>query len=94
MLFFNQLKPRHFHHDYIYVDERKEKLEKLRQKAKQELGLRGDDVTTMRTESHCSDVFFHFRRRNREKSSMRMLLSVGVSAIFALSLMFLLLFLI
>lgn len=32
-------KPRGFHHTYIYVDERKEKLQKIEEKAKRELGM-------------------------------------------------------
>lgn len=36
---FTMRKPRGFHHTYIYVDERKEKLEKIREDAKRKLGL-------------------------------------------------------
>lgn len=36
---FNTRKPRRFNHQYIYVDERKEKLEKMEEKAKRELGM-------------------------------------------------------
>lgn len=32
MLFFYKRKPRRFHHEYIYVDERKEFIEKLKEK--------------------------------------------------------------
>ena len=32
-------KPRRFNHQYIYVDERKEKLQKLEEKAKRDLGM-------------------------------------------------------
>ena len=32
-------KPRGFHHNYIYVDERKEKLDKMKEDAKRELGM-------------------------------------------------------
>ena len=32
-------KPRGFHHSYIYVDERKEKLAKMAEDAKRELGM-------------------------------------------------------
>ncbi|MCI5559961.1 MAG: hypothetical protein SPJ29_01780 [Phocaeicola sp.] len=31
--------PRRFNHQYIYVDERKEKLNKIEEKAKRELGM-------------------------------------------------------
>ncbi len=36
---FSMRKPRGFHHEYIYVDERKEKLEKIKENAKRELGM-------------------------------------------------------
>ena len=32
-------KPRPFHHSYIYVDERKEKLAKIEERARRELGM-------------------------------------------------------
>jgi len=40
-LFFNSKmrKPRGFEHKYIYVDERKEKLQKMEEQARRELGL-------------------------------------------------------
>lgn len=36
---FSVRKPRGFHHSYIYVDERKEKLAKIEENAKRELGM-------------------------------------------------------
>lgn len=36
---FKARKPRRFNHQYIYVDERKEKLEKMEEDAKRELGM-------------------------------------------------------
>ncbi len=36
---FTVRKPRRYHHTYIYVDERKEKLDKMREHAKRELGM-------------------------------------------------------
>ena len=39
MSFFKQREPRRFQHNYIYYDERKEKLRKIEEKAKRELGL-------------------------------------------------------
>ena len=36
---FTQRKPRGFRHQWIYVDERKEKLQKIEEKAKQDLGM-------------------------------------------------------
>lgn len=39
MGFFNQRKPRRFNHQYIYVDERRERLQAMEERAKRELGL-------------------------------------------------------
>ena len=36
---FTMRKPRGFRHEYIYVDERKEKLQKIEETAKRELGM-------------------------------------------------------
>lgn len=36
---FNVKKPRSFNHQYIYVNERKEKLDKMEEDAKRELGI-------------------------------------------------------
>lgn len=36
---FSVRKPRGFHHNYIYYDPRKEKLEKIEENAKRELGM-------------------------------------------------------
>lgn len=39
-MFFNSMrKPRRFNHQYIYVDERKEKLAKMKENAQRELGM-------------------------------------------------------
>lgn len=39
MSFFKQREPRRFEHNYIYYDERKEKLRKIEESAKRELGM-------------------------------------------------------
>ncbi len=36
---FNQRKPRTFSHHYIYVNERKERLQEIEERAKRELGI-------------------------------------------------------
>lgn len=37
MSFFKQPKPRPFHHEYLYVDERKERLQQMEERAKREV---------------------------------------------------------
>ena len=39
MNFYHMPKPKGFHHQFIYVDERKERIKKMEEKAKQELGM-------------------------------------------------------
>ncbi|MBO4444932.1 MAG: hypothetical protein J5698_03200 [Bacteroidaceae bacterium] len=39
MSLFKQREPRRFEHNYIYYDERKEKLRNIEEKAKRELGM-------------------------------------------------------
>ena len=39
MGYFKQSEPRRFNHKYIFVDERKEKLDKIVQNAKRDLGM-------------------------------------------------------
>ncbi len=41
MIFFNLPKPRRFHHEYIYFDERKERLKKIGREIK---GKKGEGV--------------------------------------------------
>lgn len=36
---FNQRKPRGFQHQYIYVDERRERLKEIEERAKRDLGM-------------------------------------------------------
>ena len=40
---FKVRKPRRFHHDYLYVDERKERLREIEERARRELGLPLED---------------------------------------------------
>lgn len=39
MNLFRQPRPRRFHHEHIYVDEREERLQQIERKAREELGL-------------------------------------------------------
>ena len=41
---FTVREPRRFEHKYIYYDERKEKLAKIEEKAKRELGMLPEDA--------------------------------------------------
>ena len=47
MGFFNQQKPRGFNHQYIYVDERKERLKAMEERIKREMGLTPKEEKTI-----------------------------------------------
>lgn len=67
---FNQRKPRAFHHEWIYVDERKEKLKKMEEKAKRELGLLPPETSTHheRIRGAFVDTTKHLKRRKNKRT--------------------------
>lgn len=76
---FSQRKPRPFAHRYIYVDERKERLKAIEDKARAELGMKND-----RQGGHeqLRGMFFnatrHARRRRERKLAGGIVLTYGV----------------
>lgn len=78
MSLFQMRKPRGFHHDYIYYDERKAKLQEMEEQARRELGMSTDD--TFRPEL-LRGAFVratrHLRRRKENEQSGRKHLSLG-----------------
>lgn len=52
---FQTRKPRHFHHEMIYSDGRRERLEALEQRARQELGM--SDAAERRPGMHIRGAF-------------------------------------
>lgn len=74
---FTQKKPRGFQHQWIYVDERKEKLQKMEDKAKRELGMLPPEETTpeQRIRGTFAEQTKHLKRRkDRKPVSFAMLL--------------------
>lgn len=69
MGFFKQRKPRGFQHEWIYVDERKERLQKMEDKAKRELGLLPPEETTPadRIRGTFIENTKHLKRRKEKK---------------------------
>ena len=63
---FNTSKPRRFHHDMIYTDERRRRLSRLEQRARMELGLSGNPG---HQEQVTVDLYFLGRRKQRPVSS-------------------------
>lgn len=66
---FAQKKPRGFQHQWIYVDERKEKLQKIEEKAKRELGMLPPEEKTVeeRIRGKFVEQTTHLKRRKEKK---------------------------
>lgn len=86
MNFFRVNKPRGFHHNYIYYDERKEKLAKIEENAKRELGmLPPKEFQPEDIRGKFVDATTHLKRR---KNSKRKPLSYGMLIFFIIVLLF------
>lgn len=77
MIFFNLPKPRRFHHEYIYVDERKERLNKLKEQVK----LEGEGEKAMKINNRKISFDFHSERNTRQKANNRFMTIVGIAAV-------------
>lgn len=77
MIFFNLPKPRRFYHEYIYVDERKERLNKLKEQVKLEI----EGERAMEANDRKISFDFHSDRNTRQKANNRFMIIVGVAAV-------------
>ncbi len=88
MGYFKMPEPRRFNHTYIYVDERKEKLNKIEEKAKRELGLLPPEETSFeeRIRGTFADETTHLKRRkeNGQRLSSKAIIIALVAALFLL----------
>lgn len=85
---FTMRKPRGFQHEYIYVDERKEKLQKIEEAAKRELGMLPEkEFSPEDIRGKFVDATTYLKRR---KESGRKPLSYGVLFFAILVLLFIL----
>ena len=66
---FKSEKPRAYNHQYIYVDERKEKLKKIEEKAKRDLGMLPPEESTVeeRIRGKFVESTKHLKRRKESK---------------------------
>lgn len=86
-MFIKMRKPRPFNHQYIYVDERKEKLNQMEEEAKRELGLLPEkDSSPEDIRGKFVEATTHLRRR---KESGRRPVHFGLILIFIGLLIFL-----
>lgn len=79
MIFFNLPKPRRFHHEYIYFDERKERLKKMEEK------LKGKKEGELEVDANEKEYYFDFRsNRNANRKINSLQLSFFGSIIFVI----------
>ncbi len=88
MSFFCQQKPRKFHHEYMFVDERKDRLKDIERRAKSELE-NGDTNSSAyydgeRLRGRFLNATKHAKRRNERRLAGGVALSFGVLVILIL----------
>lgn len=88
MSFFKQPKPRSFHHEYLYVNERKEQLQQIERRAKKELE-QGKKSGIQQEELH--GIFRTNAARNEQKRRRTMGLGLAYIILILLVLLILLL---
>lgn len=88
MGYFKMPEPRRFNHNYIYVDERKEKLRKIEENAKRDLGLLPPEELSY--EEKLRGVFVnettHLKRRKEQgqRMSLKAIVVALVACLFLL----------
>ena len=88
---FTTRKPRGFHHNYIYYDPRKEKLQKIEENAKRELGIiPPKEFSPEDLRGKFVDATTHLKRR---KESGKKPISNGILIMIIVALIFLMKFL-
>ena len=67
---FNQRKPRRFNHQYIYVDERRERLQAIEERAKRELGMtpEPEKTTEERIRGRFVEQTTHLKRQQEKEN--------------------------
>lgn len=86
---FNVREPRRFEHKYIYYDERKERLAKIEDRAKRELGmLPEEEFNPENIRGKFVEGTKHLKRR-KENGGPRMSFPVAIVLIFLLTLLLL-----
>lgn len=79
---FKMREPRKFNHKYIYVDERKEKLDKIVENAKRELGMLPPDEDGYRERLQGAFVSDNSHIERRKSNGARITTRVAVAALF------------
>lgn len=84
--YFQTRRPRRFHHEMIYSDERRDQLEQLERRARAELGMPPDSSDPACPRQHVSPVVSRFqfadeRRQRRQRGWTRLLVIIGLLAL-------------
>lgn len=80
---FNQRKPRGFSHQYIYVDERRERLMAMEERAKRELGMIPEKEKTVeeRIRGKFVEQTSHLKRQQEKEKKISSKLLVLIAAL-------------
>lgn len=82
MGFFNQRKPRGFSHQYIYVDERRERLKAMEERIRREMGMvpEAEKTTEERIRGKFVEQTSHLKRQQEKgsPSSSKWLIIIAV----------------
>ena len=89
---FKTREPRRFEHQYIYVDERKERLQKIEEKAKLDLGMiqKEEPTTEERLRGKMVEQTSHLKRRRENGSPLptkRLILILAVMALILIAIL-------
>lgn len=85
MSLFSQPKPRTFRHEYMFVDERKERLKAIEAQAKSELGMNTDTAQRgERIHGAFQNATRHVRRRRERQAAGGLVLSFGMIVVLLL----------
>ncbi len=89
---FKTREPRRFEHQYIYVDERKERLQKIEEKAKLDLGMvqKEEPTTEERIRGKMVEQTTHLKRRKENGVSLttkRLILILAVMALILIAIL-------
>lgn len=83
---FNQRKPRGFQHQYIYIDERRERLKAMEERVKRELGVLPSKETTIedRIRGKFVEQTSHLRRQQEKEKTVSSKLLILIAALLAM----------
>ena len=88
MGYFKMREPRKFNHKYIFVDERKEKLDKIVEKAKRDLGMLPPEEVDYRERLRGAFVDENSHLSRRKENGSRISSRTAVAALFVCAIIF------